>query len=129
MIFLLSDTVRGVRVQYDPKDTNKKGYLFKSMDESLEEDDLVIIPTDSRHGMTVGKVMGFDDEIDLDMDMELKWILGRVDTQAADSIIEQEQTAITAADRAEKDKRRKELREALMEQTGGALEKLAITSG
>ena len=76
-IFLINNDVRAIAVTYEKidlaKDTTKMmkyqaAYLsggrlpdgavvFKTMDTAIKVDDFVIVPTDTRHGMTVCKVV------------------------------------------------------------------------
>ncbi|WP_420411642.1 hypothetical protein [Roseibium sp.] len=110
-IFLLNEQVRAMNVCYND---GEKSYPFKTMDPSIEVDDLVIVPTDTRHGFTVCKVTEEDVEIDFDDHVQMKWIVGRVDLDAFEEVLAQEDKMIEAVKSAEKKKQRDELRKKLI---------------
>jgi len=70
--------------------------VFKTMDPKIKVDDFVIVPTGTRHGMTVCKVVAADIEIDLESDKECHWIVGTVDTTEFEKIRQLEEQAIIA---------------------------------
>jgi len=135
-IFLINSNVRAIAVTYEKidltKDTTQMKYqpaylsggklpdgaaVFKTMDPDIKVDDFVIVPTDTRHGMTVCKVVATDIEIDLQSDKECHWIVGTVDTSEFESVRQQEEKAIVAIKagkvKAEQDKLRQEMLAAL----------------
>lgn len=114
-IFLVNDTVRAVRGIYDPSDHEKSSrtYLFKTFDQTLKVDDLVVVPTDTRHGMTVFKIKEVDVDVDFDSDIEYKWVVGKVDKGAYEAVLAQETKIVAVIRSAEKTKKRDELRKAL----------------
>ncbi len=123
-IFLINEDVRLIKVSYETDENGKpvgnsrnvEGlYDFKTFDRSIEVGDYVIVPTNTRHGMTVVRVEEVDCECDIESSLELKWILGTVSTHNADDmLIQKEQQAITKIKAAERAKRRRELRETLL---------------
>jgi len=124
-IFLVSDRVRAISVTYDFGE-NANRTIFKSMNRKISVDDYVVIPTDTRHGMTVCKVVDVDVEIDLDQSATIEWIVGVVDTIDFKDIQNQEAEAIAIIKSAEKRRKRDELRESLIADTGDALTTLPI---
>lgn len=60
-VFLVEEKARAVRVEYDPDVTrnNNPSKLFKTVNPDLKKDDLVVVPTHTRHGFTVAKITDF----------------------------------------------------------------------
>lgn len=112
-IFLISDEVRAVNVTYE-SDENAPRTQFKTLDPNIKPDDYVVVPTDSRHHMTVCQVKECDVEPDLESSATMKWIIGIVNRADFEEIERQEGAAISKIKSAEKRKRRQELREALL---------------
>lgn len=114
-IFLVTDKVRAIRVSYDTDERNNNpGYLFKTFDASIAKDDLVVVPTTTRHGFTICKVV----EVDVDVDytgggIQYKWIAGKFDPSGYNQTLEQEQDIIDKVNRAERNRKRQELAAAL----------------
>lgn len=114
-IFLVNKDVRPVRVSYDPevRAHNNPNALFKTLDASLKKDDYVVVPTDTRWGFTVCKVEEVDFTVNFDSTTEYKWIAGKVDKEAFDRIKQQEGVVTQRIGKAEENRKRKELSEAL----------------
>ena len=119
-VFLINNKVRAINVNYDNErihgspDKYKSVYTFKSLDPTIKKDDLVIVPTDTRHGFTVVKVVDTDVDVNFDDPIEFKWIAGKFDRADFDLILSQEAEAIAKIRSAEANKKRKELRDALL---------------
>lgn len=133
LIFLVNDEVRAVAVTYEKidlsQDTTKMKYnpeylsagrlpkgavIFKTMDPDLKVDDFVIVPTDTRHGMTVCKVVAVDVEIDYTSMEECHWIVGTVDTREFERLRQQEDKMIQAVKAAKVNESRNKLRDSLL---------------
>lgn len=129
-IFLINDNVRCALCTYESEDEvkNPKQEEFKTFDQNLKVDDYVVVPTTTRHKMTVVKVVGFKSNLDVDLkaSQNMDWIIGRVDKADFANITTQEEAAIQAIKSAQKKKERDELREAMLADTS-ALKTLAIT--
>lgn len=119
-VFLISDEVRAVMATYE-KDENGSTAprtMFKTFDPKIKVDDYVVVPTKTRHHMTICKVVAVDVEPDLDNKAELEWIIGTVDRADFEQIKSQEGDAIARIKSAEKRKKREELRKALLDDVG-----------
>lgn len=118
--FLVDDRVRAVTCIYDPDDHMKsqKTYMFKTMDESIQPDDLVVVPTESRVGFTVCKVVQVDIEPDFESRIDYKWIAGKVDKEAYDLLLKNEAFLINKLREGERSRARKALRKSLEETVG-----------
>ena len=136
-IFLINKDVRAIAVTYEKidlsKDTTQMKYtaaylsggklpegavVFKTMDPTIKVDDYVIVPTDTRHGMTVCKVVAVDIEVDFDSTKECHWIVGTVNTHEFEQIRQQEEQAIIAIKTGEVKNRQDKLRTDLMAALG-----------
>ena len=112
-IFLISDEVRAVNVTYED-DEDAPHTMFKTLDPNIAVDDYVVVPTNTRHRMTVCKVAETDVEPDLEASSDLQWIIGIVNRADFEDIKRQETEAITKIKSAEKRRKREELRKALL---------------
>ena len=125
-VFLISDDVRAINVSYEPAqptshnpDVKPKMYTFKTVDKSIKVGDLVVVPTDTRHKMTVCRVEETDLEVDVEDDsVKLKWIIDKVNTKEHEKTLKLEQDCISQIRSANKAKKREELREALLKNMG-----------
>lgn len=128
-VFLINEAVRAVKCIYesDLVSTPPKT-IFKTFDDDIEVDDLVVVQTDTRHGFTVVKVVEVDVEVDFqDKNQDIKWLVGKVDMEQHDDIVKQEQEALETIRKAELRQTRKALSEALMEDND-AVKTLSIAS-
>lgn len=107
-IFLVSDEVRAVRVQYDPNDPGAKDYMFKTLDTTIAKDDLVVVPTSTRAGFTVCKVTEVDCQVDFDNSIQYKWC-AKFDRASFDALLAQEQGILDRIAKAEQTRKRHEL--------------------
>ncbi|MCR5875129.1 hypothetical protein LRS10_13605 [Phenylobacterium sp. J426] len=116
-IFLVNSDVRAVSVSYET-DSVGNGVgpftLYKTLDPDIAKGDYVVIPTDTRHKMTVGRVEAVDVEVDFDSAVQVKWLIGRVDTIPHAEVVAKEAAAIQAMKSAEARSRREELAKKLL---------------
>lgn len=130
-IFLINSDVRAVSVSYE-QDAEGKGvkpfHLFKTFDPEVAVSDFVVIPTGTRHNMTVARVEEVDIEVEVDTGVDMKWLVGRVDTAAYGVVVAQEAEAIQTIKSAEKRAKQDELRAKLIADNP-ELSKLANISG
>ncbi len=110
-VFLINPDARAVQCTYDEKEGGAKlqSYTFKTIDKSIKVGDLVVVPTATRHCMTVVKVVETDIDIDVDTPHEIKWVVGKVDLMTHQALLDMEAEAITKIKAAEMQKKRKEL--------------------
>lgn len=114
-IMLVNDSVRAVRVEYDPENAknNNPNVLFKTLDPSLKKDDFVVVPTHTRHGFTVGKVMDIDFRVDFSSATTFGWIAGKVDVEGYKGVLAQEAEVVDRIGKAEENRMRAELRKSM----------------
>ena len=131
IVFLINDKVRLIRVSYDGAQLpgeKPSYYNFKTLDQSLAVDDFVVVETNTRHGLTVCKVVEVDLDVDFDDGQPLKWAFQRVDSAAIELIRAQEGEAMKAAARAELKRKRDQLREGIFAEHSEMLTGLALTT-
>lgn len=123
--FLCNDKTRAVKAQYEP---GKQSYTYKTLDPTIKVDDIVVVPTDTRHGFTCVKVTEVDCEAPLDENdrIEYRWIVGRVDIPAYESVLEQEKQVVDAVKKGRTEKRREELSENFLAGLNGDLKALPL---
>ena len=126
-IFLISDQARACMTDYHNKE-GEKLEMVKTLDPTIKVDDYVIVQTHTRHNMTVVKVVEVDVEPDFDNREQMRWIIGKVDLADFEDLKKQEAEAIDRIKHAEKQKKRRELRETLLADTGEAVKALPIYS-
>src|SRR5271166_1133808 len=105
-ICLINKNARAVVAIYD-KDVDQynekknKRTLFKTLDTSIEKDDLIVVPTGTRHNYTVVKVIEVDATIDFNSMEEVNWVVCKLDTTEHEHRLAQEKVAVDAVKRAE----------------------------
>ncbi len=127
-VFVISDEARCIKVQYDPNDKSNTSFN-KTMDQSITVDDMVVLETDSRHKMTIGKVIEVDIEPDLESSVRMNWVYQKIDNDAIKSLRDQEAEAVDTVKKLERKKKRRELRQEWMGDNGHELRALPIYSG
>lgn len=124
-VFLINDRVRAVYGTYEAGDNAGKT-LFKTFDSAVKVGDFAIVPTGTRHNMTVVKVTDVDVDFDIDTSVKMEWIIGRIDLTAYEQTLAQEGAAIQMIQSAEKRKKREELKKAIFADQEGAIAALPI---
>lgn len=113
-VFLIDQTVRAIAVTYEELDMKKDlrtqtGYksdylaggslpagaqVMKTRDKSIKIGDFVIMPTGTRHQMTVCKVVAVDIPIGPDFTEEVQWVIATIDTGPFEALREWEASVI-----------------------------------
>lgn len=133
-VFLINKNVRCVLVTYqtdeDPefKGTNRKPKRepFKTFDKAIKVGDYAVVPTDTRHCMTVVKVVEVDVPVDFDNPTQMNWIVGTVHRDDFDVTRSREDQAIKAIQRAQAKRREDELRKTMLADYEDEILKLPI---
>lgn len=110
-IFLINNHARALKVTYED---GANPEIVKTLDQTIKLDDYVVVETDTRHKMTVVKVVETDVDFDLESSTKMRWIIGKVDTESFQMTLEREQEAIAAIKKAELRKKREDLRDNLL---------------
>jgi len=122
IVFLINDTVRAIKGRYEDGGVET---VFKTLDPSIKVDDFAVVQSGTRHGMTVVKVTSVDVDIDLESNVDVSWVVQKIDMASFSVTLDQEARAISAVQAAEKARKRDELRKSLFanhETTIAALE-------
>jgi hypothetical protein len=112
-VFLINASIRAVRVAYEPGEGSGKNTIFKTLDPLIKKDDFVVVPTKTRHGMTVVKVEEVDVTVDYDSATPMEWIVSVVNKAPYEEVLKQEEIAITEIKTAEEHRKRTELQKSL----------------
>lgn len=116
-VFLINQNCRAIACTYDKDEASGKAAprtIFKTFNPAIKVDDFVVIPTGTRHNMTVVKVVEVDVEPDLDSSVEMQWIIGVIDASGFNDTLTKEADAIAKIKSAQKLKKRKELADAML---------------
>lgn len=124
-IFLISDDVRAVVCTYEAGDDAPRT-VFKTLDQSIKVDDFVVVPSGTRHKMTICKVVEVDVEPDLEGAGDIGWVVGVVSRADFEAITAQEDEAIERIKAAERRRKKAELRETLLKDAEQDLKALPI---
>lgn len=119
-IFLVRKDVRCISVSYDKQINLRTQKIepvdvksFKTVDHSIKEKDLVLIPTDSRWGFTVGRVEAVDLHVDFDSPEQMRWVVSKIDTATFKAMIEAESKMMDTVADADRKHRETELKNKL----------------
>lgn len=112
-VFLINNKVRAVKCTYEAE-ANAPKTLFKTFDETIKVDDFVIVPTNTRHKMTICKVVEVDVDVDFDSSTQVEWVVGTVERANYEEMLAQEAAAIQAIKAAELRKKREDLRDSML---------------
>jgi hypothetical protein len=123
-IFLIDRSVRCIAVAYDKTVVGGKVVptevkSFKSFDSTIEVDDLVVIPTDSRWGFTIGKVVKTDLHVDFDSPEQMRWIASKIDVAEYQQVLAGESGVMDKIADADRAARQQKLAEQLTEHVPG----------
>lgn len=124
-VFLINKHVRCILATYEA-DEKAKRTQFKTLDDAIKIGDFVIVPTDTRHKMTVCKVVDVDVDVDFDSQEQMQWVIGIVDLADHSQVLSQEAKAIQTIKSAELREKRTKLADALFANTKDDLKTLEI---
>lgn len=117
-IFLVNTKVRAIKAVYQPDVEGKPReprVLYKTLDPSITVGDYILVPTETRHKMSVFRVTDVDVEIDFDdTTLNPKWVIGVVDREEYERTVDMESAAIERIRSAEKRRKQEELRKSLL---------------
>lgn len=136
IVFIVNEAARLIRCSYEPMSADMssaqtagvmaKQYSFKTLDPTIQKDDLVIVETNTRHGFTVVKVEEVDLDVDFDDSIELKWAFHPLNLDAFKNMKAAEQAAIDKVRQIELRKKRDALRKAMFDENEEAMQSLAL---
>jgi hypothetical protein len=133
-VFVLNDHCRLIAATYEPDSTSPAALmakaapgevrlartLFKTFDQTIKKDDLIIVPTNTRHKFTICKVVEVGLQVDLDSSLHIDWVAGVFDqTEHNRTLAMEAEMARTMRD-ADLQTKREALRASLMANSGGS---------
>ena len=125
-IFLINDRTRALACTYEAGESASRT-IFKTLDQTLKIDDYVVVPTDTRHKMTIVKVVAEVDSLDVvDSSQQFAWIVGKVERADYEALLAAEQDAIKTIQKAEKRRKMDDLRKTVMADQEAELANLSI---
>ena len=111
-VFLLDPEPRCILATYepdpDPTFSSSKPIRteFKTFDETIEVDDYIVVPTNTRHNMTVMKVVEGDVDADFESDGKIDWVVAKTSDAVYQDLLAQEKKILDVV-KAAKEKRLK----------------------
>jgi hypothetical protein len=106
-VFLINKDIRAFTAIYE--DGHKAEY-FKTFDQTLKKDDLVVVESGTRHNFTVVKVIDPNASVDIqDNDLKVKWMVSKIDLTEHKEIVTNETDAVEKVKQAEFNKMRRDL--------------------
>ncbi len=119
-VMLFDERIRAVNTIYKPDAVNADGTskrnevrtMYKTLDHSIKKGDLVVVPTEPhhRHGATVVMVDEVDVEVDFDSQVQVKWIVAKVDDAPYIQTLADEEKWIAQIKASETRKKRENIR-------------------
>lgn len=97
-IFIVNPSTRCIKVSYEDGQADK---FAKTINPNIKVDDLVIIPTSTRHGFTVAKVKEVDVLFNLAGTADMFWVDQIVDKERYENLIEQEKKILETVQKAD----------------------------
>jgi hypothetical protein len=125
IVFLINDTVCAIEAQYEENGTKE---VFKTFDHTLAVDDLAVVQSGTRHGMTVVKVCKINVDVNFDSSAPIKWVVQKIDKPGFDRVLGQEAEAIAAVQAAELRRKKEELRQTMFKDHEASIARLSLAS-
>ena len=117
-VFLINKNVRAVLGIYEAREElgrpPVKRTMFKTLDDTIKVGCYVLVPTNTRHRMSVNLIVETDVEVDLESSESMAWVIGVVDRSEYERVTKMEEGAIAQIKSAEKRRKQDELRAALL---------------
>ncbi|MEK6886649.1 MAG: hypothetical protein AABW88_02345 [Nanoarchaeota archaeon] len=120
-LIALNKNIRVIEIAYDdetsmnPYDKKNNRKRFRTLDKTVKIDDLVVIPTQTRHLMTVAKVVEVDCRVDFKSKDEIQWLVTRVPTEDYANVLAKEEEFIDQLQKSEERRVAEELKKNLLE--------------
>lgn len=129
IVFLINDAARAVKAIYEEQaNVQQRSYIFKTLDSTIQVDDMVVVETNTRHGFTVVKIVEVDVDVNFDDPVELKWVVGKVVLTDFNLVKAQEADAISAVQAAELRRKKAELRATMFKDHEESIANLALST-
>lgn len=124
-VMLINANIKAVRGQYEENGIIE---IFKTLDQSLKKDDIVVVESGTRWKYTTVKILDVVNvTVDFDSDKIIKWVVQKVDIVTHAAIKEMEDKAIEVIKAGEMRKRREDIRKNTLDAVAaGEIDKLDI---
>lgn len=126
-VFLVNNLARAIQVSYESAEKSPKT-IFKTLDASIKVGDFVVVPTHTRHEMTVVKVAEVDVDFDIDSPVQMDWIIEPVDRSEYERILRDEEKMVSVLKHQEIQKKREAIRDTLFKDHLEKLKTLEISN-
>lgn len=124
-VFLINNNVRAMKGIYEE---GGNAGTFKTLDATIKKDDLVVVPSGTRHKMTIFKITEVDVDVDMDSPTNVDWVVGKVDQAGYDKLVAEEADAVSKIKSAEMRKKRSDLAENLLKDSIETIRALPIAT-
>lgn len=122
LVFITSpDIVRAVKCIYEPwpeprsSNPRPKTATFKCLvEDEVVVGDFLVVPSPARNSMSVNEVVELDVEVDIESSEQIPWFVCKVDKVEYDRRLAMEKNAAEKIKSAEKSRRQREIREAIL---------------
>lgn len=121
-VMLINEEIRAISCSYEPDVLRGDGTVqiqttrkvYKTLDKSIKVGDFVVVPTNTRHGMTVNKVQETDVDVDFEDGVEVFWAICKVDNETVKSIKAKETEWVTELKKVERKHQKAKLKEKVL---------------
>lgn len=112
-VMLINENIRAILCSYETdKDGNgvKPFTMYKTLDHSMKIGEFVVVPTNTRHKMTVCKVEAVDVDVDDEDPTHVDWVVGKISLVEHDTIKSEENKWIIELKESEKRAKKEEIK-------------------
>lgn len=136
-VMLINQNIRAINVIYDKEQVDSNGrivgnkqqrYTYKTLDATIKKGDYVVVPTDTRHNLTVVLVDEVDVDVDFEAHIEFKWVVEKVSMDSYNGVLKEEGAWIEALKVSEKRRKREEIAKNMTDTYGADLKNLPIAN-
>lgn len=124
IVFLINDDVRAIKATYQDGESPK---VFKTLDQTIAIDDLLVVQSGTRHEFTVVKAVEVDVEPNFDSNFDVPWIVSKVHLDELNKVLGLEKTAIATVQKAERQRKKEELRASVFASHDAEIKTLALS--
>jgi len=129
-IFLVNQNVRAIKAIYEKQEVaphpEVPRTIFKTFDPDIAVGDLLVVPTNTRHNMTVVKVVEVDVEVDLESPTLIDWVVSKISLKDYQNILSGEKEMLDLVKSAEKRRKQEALKAAIFSDQQDKISALSI---
>lgn len=121
-VMLINEEIRAISCSYEPDVLRADGTVshktgrkvYKTLDKTIKVGDFVVVPTTTRHNMTVNKVEEVDVDVDFEDGVEVFWAISKVDVDTVKAIKSKEGEWVTELKKVERKHQKEKLKEKVL---------------